>query len=158
MDSNIEHVATIVSAFVSNNPVPPSDMPNLIASVSAALSSLGQPAPVPEEKREPAVNPKRSVFPDYLVSLENGKQFKSLKRHLSTLGMTPADYRAKWGLPRDYPMVAASYAARRSELAKSIGLGRKAKAAEIQEAPAAEPAPAPEAKSKRGRKKAVATA
>lgn len=134
-DNHLDFVAEIVSAYVSNNPIPTSELPRLISDVNAALASLGQPVVEPEIKPTPAVNPKKSVFPDYLVSLENGKQFKSLKRHLSTLGMTPAEYRTKWGLPASYPMVAESYAAKRSELAKSIGLGRKRAAAKSVEAP-----------------------
>jgi predicted transcriptional regulator len=96
---------------------------------------------------KPAVKPKKSVFPDYLVSLEDGKQYKALKRHLTRIGLTPAEYRAKWGLPNDYPMVAPNYAAVRSALAKSIGLGRK-KAGPV-------PTPAP---NKRGRAAKAKTA
>jgi predicted transcriptional regulator len=98
----------------------------LIASIHTAIAGLSAPAPAPEaEKPVPAVPIKKSVTPDYIISLEDGRQYKSLKRHLTGRGLTPADYRAKWGLPRDYPMVAANYAARRSEMAKAIGLGRK---------------------------------
>ncbi len=119
--------ADIVSAYVQNNPVPAAGLPDLIASVNSALSSLSQPVAQPAALAlTPAVNPKKSVFPDYIVSLEDGRKFKSMKRHLGLLGMTPDEYRAKWGLAKDYPMVAASYAAQRSALAKSIGLGRKA--------------------------------
>ena len=118
-----ELTAEIVSAYVANNSVPPENLPELIARVHTAVARLGAtPAPEPPT---PAVNPKRSVFPDYIVSLENGRKFKSMKRHLGLLGMTPAEYRAKWGLPRDYPMAAPNYAAARSELAKKAGLGRK---------------------------------
>lgn len=156
-DNQLEFVTDIVTAYVSNNSVRPADLPQLIADVSASLAALSAPAAPPVEERQPAVNPKKSVFPDYIVSLENGKRFKSLKRHLSTLGMTPDEYRAKWGLARDYPMVAADYASRRSELAKQIGLGRKPKSAD-EGAPAAdEVAPAEEAeapvKAKRTRAK-----
>lgn len=126
-DSHLELTTDIVSAYVGNNPVPMTELPNLIANVSAALQALTQPAAEPKEELVPAVNPKRSVFPDYIVSLENGQKFKSLKRHLMTqYGMTPEQYREKWGLPRDYPMVAPNYANARSELAKKLGLGRKA--------------------------------
>ncbi|WP_027146089.1 MucR family transcriptional regulator [Mesorhizobium sp. WSM3626] len=118
--------ADIVAAYVQNNPVPTTGLPDLIASVHAALLKLEQPVVAVKPAPVPAVNPKKSVFPDYIVSLEDGRKFKSMKRHLGLLGMTPDEYRAKWGLAKDYPMVAASYAAQRSALAKSIGLGRKA--------------------------------
>ncbi|MER9585255.1 MucR family transcriptional regulator [Mesorhizobium sp. M0276] len=120
-----ELTADIVSAFVSNNSVPVSSLPELIGSVHQSLSGLREPPTPVVEPQMPAVNPKKSVFPDYIVSLEDGRKFKSIKRHLGLLGMTPDQYRAKWGLPHDYPMVAATYAATRSALAKSIGLGRK---------------------------------
>lgn len=122
----MELTADIVAAFVQNNAVPVAGLPDLISSVNSALASLVQPAVVEEPTRTPAVNPKKSVFPDHIISLENGRKFKSMKRHLGLLGMTPDEYRTKWGLARDYPMVAPSYAAQRSELAKAIGLGRKA--------------------------------
>ncbi|MER8836559.1 MucR family transcriptional regulator [Mesorhizobium sp. M0909] len=118
--------ADIVSAYVQKNATPAAGLPALIASVNSALLSLSQPVAAQQPALTPAVNPKKSVFPDYIVSLENGRKFKSMKRHLGLLGMTPDEYRAKWGLPKDYPMVAASYAAQRSALAKLIGLGRKA--------------------------------
>jgi predicted transcriptional regulator len=113
---------------VKNNPVPVSALPDLIASVAASLNGLVNGAPPAEvvEPQKPAVPIKKSVTPDYIISLENGKRFKSLKRHLMTsYGMTPDGYRAKWNLPSDYPMVAPNYAATRSALAKTIGLGRK---------------------------------
>ncbi|ESX09921.1 MucR family transcriptional regulator [Mesorhizobium sp. LSJC265A00] len=116
----------IVAAYVQNNSVPVAGLTDLIASVHLALSGSVEPVASPPAVLTPAVNPKKSVFPDYIVSLEDGRKFKSMKRHLGLLGMTPDEYRAKWGLPRDYPMVAPEYAARRSALAKSIGLGRKA--------------------------------
>jgi predicted transcriptional regulator len=122
----IEHTADIVSAFVSNNSVPVSNLADLISSVHTSLSSVGKDAPPPAEPRTPAVNPKRSVTPDFIICLDDGKKFKSLKRHLAQLGMTPDEYRDKWNLSGDYPMVAPNYAAQRSALAKSIGLGRKA--------------------------------
>ncbi|PZV36314.1 MucR family transcriptional regulator [Mesorhizobium kowhaii] len=121
-----ELTVEIVSAFVSNNPIPAASLPELIASVHRAMSGLSQPVAGLAEPQTPAVNPKRSVFPDYIVSLENGRKFKTMKRHLGLLGMTPVEYRAKWSLPRDYPMVAPNYAAKRSALAKASGLGRKA--------------------------------
>jgi predicted transcriptional regulator len=122
----IAMTAGIVSAYVGNNPLPASGLPELIASVSAAVRKLAG-APVPESPSlVPAVNPKKSVFPDYIICLEDGKKFKSLKRHLRTdYGLSPDDYRAKWSLPPDYPMVAPNYSATRSALAKSTGLGRK---------------------------------
>ncbi|MBM2716195.1 MucR family transcriptional regulator [Mesorhizobium caraganae] len=123
----IELTADIVSAYVQKNAVPVSELPSLIASVNSALSSIGQAAPTEAPAPKPAVNPKRSVFPDYIISLEDGHKYKSLKRHLATRhGMTPDEYRAKWGLASDYPMVAPNYSAARSALAKSLGLGRKA--------------------------------
>lgn len=129
--------ADIVSAFVSNNSVPVAGLSELIASVHQSLRGLTQPAAAPVAELLPAVNPKKSVTPDFIVCLDDGKKFKSLKRHLSQLGMTPNEYRAKWGLPSDYPMVAPNYAATRSALAKSIGLGRKAKSeAPVVKAPA----------------------
>ena len=121
----IELTADIVAAYVSNNSVQTGNLSELIASVHDAVSGLGGPAAEPAQ--EPAVNPKRSVFPDYIISLEDGRKLKSMKRHLGLLGMTPEEYRAKWNLPRDYPMVAPNYAATRSELAKKMGLGRKSK-------------------------------
>lgn len=154
----IELAADIVSAFVSNNSVPTADLPSLIGSVHAALQNVGQPVAKQEEaKPTPAVPVKKSVTPDYLISLEDGKQYKSLKRHLGKLGLTPEDYRAKWNLPKDYPMVAPAYAQRRSELAKSMGLGQqRSKAAQAKAAAndAEKTAPA-KTPAKRGRKKAA---
>ena len=122
----IELTADIVSAYVGNNPLPASGLPDLIASVSASVRKLAGAVVVESPSLVPAVNPKKSVFPDYIVCLEDGKKFKSLKRHLRTdYGLSPDDYRAKWGLPPDYPMVAPNYSATRSALAKSTGLGRK---------------------------------
>ncbi|AMY03371.1 MucR family transcriptional regulator [Mesorhizobium ciceri] len=123
----IELTADIVSAYVQKNAVPVAGLPDLIASVNLALSNVSQSLPAVEPAPVPAVNPKRSIFPDYIISLEDGKRYKSLKRHLSAAhGMTPDEYRAKWGLAKDYPMVAPSYSAVRSAMAKSSGLGRKA--------------------------------
>jgi predicted transcriptional regulator len=116
----------VVAAYVANNSLARPDLPALIAAVHSALAGLGRPATPALEKPEPAVPIKKSVTPDYLVSLEDGKKYKSLKRHLSTkYNMTPEQYREKWGLPYDYPMVAPNYAKARSELARSMGLGQK---------------------------------
>jgi predicted transcriptional regulator len=123
----LAYTTDVVAAFVGRNTVNPTDLPTLISSVHASLTSLNGPAAEPEaEKPVPAVPIKKSITPDHLISLEDGKRYKSLKRHLAGRGLTPDEYRAKWGLPKDYPMVAASYAKQRSELAKSMGLGRKA--------------------------------
>jgi predicted transcriptional regulator len=129
-DSLIELTADVVAAYVSNNPVQVGDLPALIADVHAALARVGGSAePAPAEKPKPAVNPKKSVFDDYIICLEDGKKFKSLKRHLMThYGLTPDEYREKWGLDASYPMVAPNYAKARSQLAKTMGLGRKPKA------------------------------
>ena len=116
--------ADVVSAYVANNSVPAADLAGLIGTVHTAFLSLGQPVAKEPEKPTPLMPIKKTVTPDYLISLEDGKQYKSLKRHLSTRGLSPEDYRRKWGLPHDYPMVAANYAAQRSELAKSSGLGQ----------------------------------
>ena len=123
----IDLAAEIVSAYVSNNSVPASDLPTLIAEVHRALSSTHSGTSEPEpEPLKPAVNPKRSVFPDYIVCLEDGKKFKSLKRHLRThYDLSPEEYREKWSLPADYPMVAPNYAAARSAHAKKMGLGQQ---------------------------------
>lgn len=123
----IEMTATIVSAYVSNNATAASELPALIAQVHAALRRLGDvPAEEPAEALKPAVSVKRSLTPDYIVCLEDGKKFKSLKRHLRTqYNMTPEQYREKWNLPPDYPMVAPNYAAARSQLAKVMGLGHQ---------------------------------
>ncbi|MEO0819691.1 MAG: MucR family transcriptional regulator [Pseudomonadota bacterium] len=120
----------IVSAHVSHNPVPSAELPGLIESVFETLSQLGEPEPEPEIELKPAVPVKKSVTDDHIICLEDGKKLKMLKRHLKTAyDMTPEDYRAKWNLPPDYPMVAPNYAAKRQELAKKIGLGRKKGAA-----------------------------
>lgn len=125
----IELTADVVAAYVSNNPVPAAELPNLIADVHAALGRVGATGDmVVAEKPKPAVNPKKSIHDDYIVCLEDGKKFKSLKRHLMThYGLTPDQYREKWGLDASYPMVAPNYAAARSQLAKKMGLGRKRK-------------------------------
>lgn len=131
MPENIlERAVGIVSAYVSNNRIPMSELTNAIGSVHATLTELSTgsaPAPV-EAPKEPAVPIKKSVTPDYIICLEDGKKFKSLKRHLRTAyNLTPEQYREKWKLPKDYPMVAPAYAEQRSALAKAIGLGQKAK-------------------------------
>ncbi len=119
-------VADIVSAHVSNNSVSVSDMPTLIQNVHSALSGLTSAEPAPAPKQEPAVSIRASVKPDYIVCLEDGAKLKMLKRHLMThYQMTPNDYRAKWNLPSDYPMIAPNYAEQRRTLAKKIGLGQR---------------------------------
>lgn len=116
----------IVAAHVSNNSVAVDDVPSLITNVYGALSVLGQAEEKEEERPEPAVSIRSSVKPDYIVCLEDGKKLKMLKRHLMThYNMTPEQYRQRWNLPADYPMVAPNYAEKRRELAKKIGLGRK---------------------------------
>lgn len=128
MDDNetlVTLTADIVAAHVSNNSVAISDIPLVIQSVHQALAGLSVDQE-PEIKQEPAVSIRSSIKPDYIVCLEDGKKLKMLRRHLMThYGMTPEDYRAKWNLPRDYPMVAPNYAERRRALAKEIGLGTK---------------------------------
>ena len=122
--------AQIVSAHVSKNKLETDVLPSLIQSVYRSLSTAGNSEAAPAAAQTPAVPIKKSVFPDYIVCLEDGKKLKMLKRHLQTsYGLSPDAYRTKWGLPREYPMVAPSYAATRSTLAKSIGLGRKPAAA-----------------------------
>jgi predicted transcriptional regulator len=125
----IDLTAEIVTAFVSNNSVPRGELSALIQTVHAAVTRLADggesSAPSPVEAQAPAVAIRKSVTPDYLICLDDGKQFKSLRRHLTALGLTPHQYREKWNLPADYPMVAANYHAQRSELAKKIGLGQK---------------------------------
>lgn len=120
--------AEVVSAYVGNNMLPPTDIPDLIKAVHIALRGLDAPGDRAEALK-PAVPVRRSVTPDFIVCLEDGKKLKMLKRHLrTTYNMTPEEYRAKWNLPPDYPMVAPNYAAQRSQFAKKIGLGRKQKA------------------------------
>ncbi|MFC3079905.1 MucR family transcriptional regulator [Phenylobacterium terrae] len=122
----IEMTADIVSAYVGNNSVSAAELPNLIQSVHRALAGISTGGEVVETApKEPAVPIRRSITPDYLVCLEDGRKFKSLKRHLRTkYNMSPEEYRAKWGLPKDYPMVAPNYAKARSDLAKQMGLGQ----------------------------------
>ena len=144
IDGLAQLTAEVVSAYVANNTLQVSELPNLIASVHASLSKLGDPEAEPApEKLTPLMPIKKTITPDFLISLEDGKHYKSMKRHLSGRGLTPEQYRQKWSLPRDYPMVAPNYSAQRSELAKSLGLGRKRE----------EPAPSP---AKRGRARKAA--
>jgi predicted transcriptional regulator len=121
----LKDVARLVSAYVANNTVSVAELPNIIAQFHAALTGAVAPAPEVLEL-VPAVSIRRSITPDFIICLEDGKKLKMLKRHLQTAyGLTPDEYRAKWGLPHDYPMVAPNYAEQRSELAKKIGLGKK---------------------------------
>ena len=132
VDTNlIDLTADIVSAYVSNNTVASTDLPSLINDVYGALQRTSTASHEPEpEPLKPAVPVKKSVMADYIICLEDGKKFKSLKRHLRThYDMTPEEYREKWDLPTDYPMVAPNYAAARSELAKKMGLGQQRKRA-----------------------------
>jgi predicted transcriptional regulator len=153
---NIELAAGIVSAFVSNNSVPASELPALIQAVHASLGKIvnaGKSEPVVEAK-PPAVPVKKSVTQDFIICLEDGKRFKSLKRHLRTAyNMSPEEYRAKWNLARDYPMVAPAYATARSALAKKMGLGQKRRDEPVVKS--SEPAPA---KKTRGRPRGAKTA
>ena len=122
----IEMTTDIVSAYVGNNSVSAGDLPALIQSIHKALSGISTGVETVEvAPKEPAVSVKKSITPDFLVCLEDGRKFKSLKRHLRTkYNMSPEDYRAKWNLPKDYPMVAPNYARARSDLAKQMGLGQ----------------------------------
>ena len=126
----IELAADIVSAYVSNNTVVANDLPSIIDEVFEALSKAKAKSVLPvKEELKPAISIKKSITPDYIICLEDGKKFKSLKRHLRThYDLSPEEYREKWGLPHDYPMVAPNYAAARSELAKKMGLGQRRKA------------------------------
>lgn len=123
----VDLTADVVSAYVSNNTIVASELPNLIQEVHKALSTAVENAKVPSvPQQKPAISVKRSVTPDYIICLEDGKKFKSLKRHLRThYNLSPEEYREKWNLPSDYPMVAPNYAAARSRLAKQMGLGQK---------------------------------
>jgi len=122
----LEMTADIVSAYVSNNTESADTVPTLIAQIHAALSGVSEaPVEAEPEPQEPAVPVRKSITPDFLICLEDGRKFKSLKRHLRTkYNLSPEEYRAKWGLPKDYPMVAPNYAKARSELAKQMGLGQ----------------------------------
>ena len=150
----IELAAEIVTAYVAKNSVPRGELPALIEVVHAAVKSLadgGGIAPAVTETPPPAVSIRKSVTPDYLVCLEDGLKFKSLRRHLAVHGMTAEQYREKWKLPADYPMVAANYAAQRSALAKRLGFGRKPKQ------PFTSPATTSGGKRKGGRPRKAAT-
>ena len=152
----VEMTADIVSAYLEQNKIAVADLPAFIKSIHGALTGVAAGVPeVVAEKREPAVPIRRSITPDFLICLEDGRKFKSLKRHLRTkYEMSPEDYRAKWGLPKDYPMVAPSYAAARSDLAKKMGLGAggrqpaKPTAKPVARAPAKAPAKARTAKAR----------
>ena len=157
----VELTADIAAAYLSANTVPAGELAGLIQTIHQALSGVSTGAPAQAaEPAKPAVPLKKSITPDYLISLEDGKKYKSLKRHLRTkYNMTPEDYRTKWGLSKDYPMVAPNYAAARSEMARSMGLGqggRGRKATKAAAAPKASPkakakaAAAPAAPAKRG--------
>ncbi|MEQ8344579.1 MAG: MucR family transcriptional regulator [Sneathiellaceae bacterium] len=122
----LELTSKIVSAYVGNNSIASGGIPELIKSVHSALETIGNPEEVQAQQQKPAVPVKKSVQPDHIVCLEDGKKLKMLKRYLrTTYGMTPEEYRAKWNLPPDYPMVAPNYAAQRSKFAKKIGLGKR---------------------------------
>ncbi len=132
--NSVELAAEVVAAFISNNPLPKSELPALIQAVHSAVERLGkgpENAPPQVELKAPAVPVRKSVTPDYLICLEDGKKFKSLRRHLTQLGLTPQQYREKWNLPPDYPMVAPNYAALRSAMAKKIGLGQSPRKAAV---------------------------
>jgi predicted transcriptional regulator len=116
--------AEVVSAYVANNSLRPADIPDLISSVHRAMQGLSAPQQAEPEKREPPVPVKKSITPEFLISLEDGRRYKTLRRHLKGRGLTPEQYREKWGLPLDYPMVAPNYAKQRSDLAKTLGLGQ----------------------------------
>ena len=125
-DDLLMYTTEIVSAYFTNNTVASDDIPKVIENVFQSLSNVNAESSILADRPQPAVPIKRSVTPDYIVCLEDGKKLKMLKRHLKTAyNMTPEEYRERWGLPADYPMVAPNYAARRSELAKDIGLGTK---------------------------------
>jgi predicted transcriptional regulator len=128
--STAELAAEVVASFVSHNSVPKSELPDLIQTVHDRLKQIeAGPQVAQPEPKTPAVPIRKSITPDYLICLDDGRRFKSLRRHLATLGMTPEQYRVKWDLPTDYPMVAANYAAAKSALAKKIGLGQLRKKA-----------------------------
>ena len=148
----LELAADLVSAYVSHNSVPASDLPSLIDAVHTALRRGGSDeAEPPAEALKPPVPIRKSITPEHLISLEDGKPYRSLKRHLAKRGLTPEAYRAKWGLPSTYPMIAPGYSKRRSELAKALGLGQRRRTVE--------PTPTPEGarptSGRRTRKKAI---
>ena len=143
-DAVLSMASNIVAAYLARNETAAADVPQIIATVFDTLSGLGDGLPaMPRSRLAPAVPIAKSMTPDYLVCLEDGRRLKILKRHLrSVFNLTPEQYRAKWGLPRDYPMVAANYAQRRSELAKTIGLGKKGRSPRRQKRRAAQLQPA----------------
>ena len=151
--NDLELTTDLVSAYVSHNPLPASDLPSLIKAVHTALRQVGREKAEQrsEERPRPAVPIRKLITPDRLISLEDGRPYQSLKRHLAARGLTPEAYRAKWGLPPTYPMVAPNYAQRRSDLAKARGFGQRPRPAE--------PPPAAEGKrppsGRRGRKRAA---
>lgn len=152
----VELTSDIVSAYVANNKVAVSELPDVIAAIHAALRGLDEKKPVEPEKLTPMMPIKKTITADYLISLEDGRRYKSLKRHLSGRGLSPIEYREKWGLAKDYPMVAPNYAKQRSELAKALGLGQqRRKKVEAVAAPPAAPETAPR---RRGRPKAAVAA
>jgi predicted transcriptional regulator len=121
----ISLTADVVSAYVTKNSIQKGDLPSLIAEVHASFQKLTQPAPPEPVRPTPPISAKKSITPDHLISMEDGRKYKSLKRHLTGRGLTPQQYREKWGLPSDYPMVAPNYAKQRSELARAAGLGQQ---------------------------------
>ena len=124
----LEMTVEIVSSYVSNNPVPSASLPELMNSVHETIAALAEDKPAEPERPDPAVPISKSITPDHIICLEDGKKLKMLKRYIRTrYNLTPDEYRARWGLPADYPMVAPNYAKRRSAFAKEIGLGRKPK-------------------------------
>ena len=136
----LDITAQIVAAHLTHNPVDALALPALIQSVYRTLCSVGEPEPAPAITQTPAVPAKKSVFPDFIICLEDGQKLKMLRRHLKTsYGLTPDDYRTKWGLPQDYPMAAPNYAARRSDLAKQFGLGRSKPSTKTSEPEAVQP-------------------
>ena len=136
IDPIVELTAEVVSAYVASNSVPRPELPSLIERIHSTFQGLGKPAAIKLAPPDPAVPVKSSVTADYLICLEDGRKFRSLRRHLMTkYGMTPEEYRAKWNLPRDYPMVAPNYAAVRSNLAKKMRLGHRAAEGGKSEAP-----------------------
>lgn len=134
-NSLLELSVDIVSSYVSNNRLQPTELADLIKTVHGALSGIGDGTQQePAEELKPPVSIKKSITPDFLISMEDGKRYKSLKRHLNGRGLTPEQYREKWGLPKDYPMVSPNYSASRSQLAKALGLGQLRR--KVEDAPA----------------------
>ena len=137
----VEMTSELVAAYVAKNSVSVAELPALIVSIHSALGGLGKPSQpeVTAEPPKPAVPVRKSITDEYIISLEDGRKLKSMKRYLTGLGMTPAQYRAKWGLPGDYPMVAPAYSAQRAELARTLGLGRRGSQEAAETASDAEP-------------------